>query len=280
MDLNDYPTQPETRSIPWKSVVLVVGVLVALVLLIVIIIRVVQRDDKMALLEPSTSSSFEERFTACGQATDPEGCEQGVVRDIAQAEGAPEICGMLASEEEQDNCYWGVALATEDVTSCALIKNGEESVRCQDDVAEAQALRQGNIDLCTGITDQGRQDRCVEYLLGPLTSENCEDRQVSLCEDISRVEQAKESLDAGFCEGIIDESLRLSCYDAVEDLLVAQEESTVPEEDLDSDADGLTDTEEEGYGTDPLNPDTDGDGYSDGDEVASGYDPNGPGLLE
>ena len=37
--------------------------------------------------------------------------------------------------------------------------------------------------------------------------------------------------------------------------------------DPDDDNDGLTDTEEATFGTDPLNPDTDGDGLSDGDEV-------------
>jgi hypothetical protein len=42
---------------------------------------------------------------------------------------------------------------------------------------------------------------------------------------------------------------------------------------LDTDGDGLTDTQEAIYGTDPNNPDTDGDGYLDGDEVKHGYDP-------
>jgi len=42
---------------------------------------------------------------------------------------------------------------------------------------------------------------------------------------------------------------------------------------LDSDNDGLSDNEENLYGTDPENPDTDGDGYSDGVEVKSGYSP-------
>ena len=45
---------------------------------------------------------------------------------------------------------------------------------------------------------------------------------------------------------------------------------------LDSDQDGLTDSEEKLYGTDPHNPDTDGDGYSDGAEVRAGYDPLKP----
>mgnify|MGYP003585649056 CR=1 FL=1 len=42
---------------------------------------------------------------------------------------------------------------------------------------------------------------------------------------------------------------------------------SVGEGDLDSDGDGLLDSEEAQIGTDPFNPDTDGDGLSDGEEV-------------
>lgn len=75
----------------------------------------------------------------------------------------------------------------------------------------------------------------------------------------------------------------------------------VPAEALDSDADGLTDADEQGRGTNPQSPDsdndgladreevvvyktnplvrdTDGDGYEDGTEVQGGYNPNGPGT--
>ena len=41
----------------------------------------------------------------------------------------------------------------------------------------------------------------------------------------------------------------------------------------DTDGDGLTDAEEDNYGTDPRNPDTDGDGMPDGYEVKAGLDP-------
>lgn len=42
---------------------------------------------------------------------------------------------------------------------------------------------------------------------------------------------------------------------------------------LDSDKDGLTDKEEENYGTNPFLVDTDGDGATDKEEIQTGYDP-------
>ncbi len=42
----------------------------------------------------------------------------------------------------------------------------------------------------------------------------------------------------------------------------------------DADIDGLTDSEEPVFGSDPTKPDSDGDGYSDGTEVGGGYDPS------
>lgn len=49
--------------------------------------------------------------------------------------------------------------------------------------------------------------------------------------------------------------------------------------DPDPDRDGLDNTLEFFYGTDPNNPDTDGDGFSDGQEVLNGRNPKGQGSL-
>jgi hypothetical protein len=48
---------------------------------------------------------------------------------------------------------------------------------------------------------------------------------------------------------------------------------------IDSDHDGLKDSDEVKYGTDPNKADTDGDGYSDGSEVTGGYNPLGSGKM-
>ncbi len=47
----------------------------------------------------------------------------------------------------------------------------------------------------------------------------------------------------------------------------------------DPDKDGLSNLQEEFYGTDPNNADSDGDGFLDGQEVNNGFNPLGPGRL-
>jgi hypothetical protein len=44
----------------------------------------------------------------------------------------------------------------------------------------------------------------------------------------------------------------------------------------DDDGDGLSNADENTWGTDPKNPDTDGDGYKDGEEVKAGHNPTIP----
>ena len=70
--------------------------------------------------------------------------------------------------------------------------------------------------------------------------------------------------------------------DSDNDGLTDTEEATLGTnpQNADTDSDGLSDYEEVTlWKTNPLNPDTDGDGYSDGSEVKNNYNPNGPGKL-
>jgi eukaryotic-like serine/threonine-protein kinase len=52
--------------------------------------------------------------------------------------------------------------------------------------------------------------------------------------------------------------------------------TSAPPSDVDTDGDGLTDTEEQTLGTNPNNPDSDGDTFTDGEEVDAGSDPLDP----
>lgn len=74
----------------------------------------------------------------------------------------------------------------------------------------------------------------------------------------------------------------VSAIDTDGDGLTDTEEATLKTNPLkaDSDEDGLTDFQEvKTYLTDPNKADTDGDSYLDGAEVKSGYNPNGPGKM-
>ena len=51
---------------------------------------------------------------------------------------------------------------------------------------------------------------------------------------------------------------------------------TTPKSNVDTDGDGLTNTDEKNYGTNPILADTDGDGINDGVEVSQGSDPLNP----
>ena len=106
----------------------------------------------------------------------------------------------------------------------------------------------------------------------------------------------------GIDEKINKETEKINTDDVVKDSIDDITEENLPQEELDSDGDGLTDEEEwrlgtaidnvdtdndglfdreevKVYKTNPRNPDTDGDGHIDGDEVAGGYNPLGSGRL-
>lgn len=274
MDLNDY-AQPQ-KPLPWKPIVLITGGVVLLIVVVFVIVRLVQSGRQEETLIQNAGSQMTSQLEDCENSANPDGCREALVNDIAQSSGDIEMCDLLESQDDKDNCYWSVARSTQDVKLCSDLSIEEQANRCADDINEAQARALEDPAFCEQIQNVSRQSRCQEMLAGALTSENCEQRKPELCLDIGFYELAHASLDSTDCNGIIDESLRMSCYDAVEDAIFdAQTEAL-----SDSDEDGLTSTQEATYGTDPFNPDTDGDGYTDGEEVAAGYDPNGPGTFE
>ncbi|MCK5320821.1 hypothetical protein KAJ61_05560 [Candidatus Parcubacteria bacterium] len=106
----------------------------------------------------------------------------------------------------------------------------------------------------------------------------------------------------GIDEKTNKETEKINTDDVVKDSIDDITEENLPQEELDSDGDGLTDEEEwrlgtaidnvdtdndglfdreevKVYKTNPRNSDTDGDGHIDGDEVAGGYNPLGSGRL-
>jgi len=86
-------------------------------------------------------------------------------------------------------------------------------------------------------------------------------------------EEATSSAEKDIASSSLSETTDPNAPAGVSDVVESADVNT------DSDVDGLSDSEELRYGTNPNNPDTDGDSYKDGDEVNGGYNPLGTGKL-
>lgn len=100
---------------------------------------------------------------------------------------------------------------------------------------------------------------------------------------VPKVEEVQEAEEDGEVIKVEEaEEVQEAEIDTDKDGLIDSQEAELGtnQEGADTDGDLLFDLEEiEVYGTNPLNSDTDNDGYMDGNEVKAGYDPNGPGKL-
>lgn len=104
-----------------------------------------------------------------------------------------------------------------------------------------------------------------------------EDAEVDTAVDTKTdsIEEAEEELDtADEKEEVAEET------ETTEKTVDTEEVKVDTSADIDTDGDGLTDADEDKYGTNPTKQDTDNDGFLDGEEVANGYNPLGEGKLE
>ena len=94
-----------------------------------------------------------------------------------------------------------------------------------------------------------------------------------LCIFSTTTEEATSSTESDVASSSLSETIDPDVPASVSDMVESADANT------DTDVDGLADSEELRYGTNPNNPDTDSDGYKDGDEVNGGYNPLGAGKL-
>jgi hypothetical protein len=122
------------------------------------------------------------------------------------------------------------------------------------------ALTSAEGETCDAIEDEEKQRQCKD---AALAAPPVDDQSFELCAQYSRsyIQERCES------QWVLDHTPRASASFESDDSA------------MDSDADGLLDSEEVQYGTDPEDADSDDDGYTDGTEVQAGYDPIGSGKL-
>lgn len=289
--MNGFDQPTETSRPPWKIIALIAGAAaLAVVIVVAAVLFVRGRATVMGetQLLARVETQLDQSLAGCAQEADPAACREKKVLAAAEATGADSLCARLEGDAG-DECIWKVAREREDETICAQILDAENATLCSDGILLARAVASLDSELCAGIQDAEKKTGCQLTIAGPVTSENCVERNdESYCAQFGAYLAAKEAKDPDLCEQIGDPRLLETCRNAVSpgdrdlDGLDASEESAYGSSDTatDSDGDGLSDFSEiTEYESDPANADSDGDGFSDGSEVENGYNPNGPGTL-
>lgn len=174
-----------------------------------------------------------------------------------------ENCKFLR-KKDQNICFFDFASSNNDKKYCEFIDKKEIRDACLETFVYNEAIDSKNIKNCYNIATSSTELCLYEYFRNFNDINDCsvlEEGDKQKCLDSVNGIQAYKTGDGRLCNLVVDNSLKNSCKQAVENKPV------------DSDNDGISDSMERSYGTNPFNPDTDDDGYSDGDEIRNGHDP-------
>ena len=254
--------QAPVHQIAWKKIAVIVGVAIAVVIVVAVIIRAWPENE--AKKNAQATVELARRASANCEG---EKCVNAKVREVARVSGVVEACALLAEGEAQDNCVWTTARTRNNAEFCELIEKKEWAEKCKDGIIFTTAKAKGDSNACYDIKDERLQKTCLSELMGAVTSANCAVRgfDAAYCADVTVTEQARQKRDPDVCAQIQDEAQMENCL-----------ERTGP---ADRDRDGLSEGEEQLYGSSDANADSDGDGFKDGEEVRAVYNPAGSGTL-
>ncbi|MCK4540550.1 hypothetical protein KAU09_05390 [Candidatus Parcubacteria bacterium] len=207
----------------------------------------------------------------------------------ARKENNIKYCHKLESNDP-DECIYVVASYNNDKELCGKIQNEDIKKECYESFAYQEIISGVDVSNCQSLTINKFNKQCLSNFFWQWDDigkcANFEGAGKSDCEDIINKKAAYKKNDIKLCDSIKNSALSADCKKIIankpkdsdnDGLLDSEERSygTNPFE-ADSDSDGLHDLEEiSEYFADPNNPDTDGDGYLDGEEVKAGYNPNG-----
>ncbi|OGF20787.1 hypothetical protein A2316_03090 [Candidatus Falkowbacteria bacterium RIFOXYB2_FULL_38_15] len=198
-----------------------------------------------------------------------EGCGDNVLIMEAINDLKVEACNEVVDEKARNNCITEIAIRQNDEKSCDLHKDEAEKNTCLSLILGNKARESDDMAVCLAVPGESYRDSCFFSIVNKKNDAKYCDELGELrdkCLNIILTNKAFEEGDTSFCDNITDADSRESCS--------AELGGT------DSDNDGLSNSDEEKYGTDPKDPDSDGDSYLDGAEVEAGYNPKGAGKLE
>lgn len=168
-----------------------------------------------------------------------------------------ESCKLLR-EKDKDSCYLDIANSNDDKKICELISKQAIHDSCLENFALKEALGDKNVKSCYNLASTTKDDCLSDYFRNFSNVKDCTavegvDRQK--CLDLVNNAQAYKLGDSNLCNLVVDDVMRENCKKVIKN---------VP---LDSDKDGLSDSDERSFGTNPSDVDTDNDSLSDYDEI-------------
>jgi len=200
-------------------------------------------------------------------------------------------------EGNYDQCVYSVAVYHKDSDFCQKINDPNLKKECLENLEFEKIITGSDVNECFNLEVDKFRKQCLK------------DFFVKYYNDIDKCKKFTDDT-REFCESVVYRNIAISkhneemCYkitdNNIKDNCLSELKKIKPP--LDNDGDGLSDSEELSYGTDPFskdtdndglsdkeelktyhtnprNKDTDGDGYSDGDEVKNGFNPLGEGKL-
>ncbi|MFH1188071.1 MAG: hypothetical protein V1688_04425, partial [bacterium] len=198
-------------------------------------------------------------------------CQDRVDFEIAVQNKDLELCKKINETNLNSSCVINVVSQNQyNEQDCEKLEDGNQKNLCLSDALYKEATTKKDISLCQKIPGQGNNSECLNSIISEHDNlDYCQSLPDELQETCARIiarKLAYEKKDKNLCGKINDSNVQNECKENVDGI-------------LDSDNDGLTNSQEKIYKTDPNNPDTDKDGYSDGDEVKDGFNPLGEGKI-
>lgn len=175
----------------------------------------------------------------------------------AETEKNIERCKSLR-KQDIDRCYFSIAFSSNDKKICDLISSEDVKKNCFENFIFQEAINGNNVRLCYNFATSSKEDCLHNYFRNFKDVKECyflDEADKQKCFDLVNSISAFNLGDDSVCNSVVDDLTKENC------------KKVIKNKPIDTDKDGLSDSDERSYGTNPLNSDSDNDSILDYDEI-------------